>query len=357
MKSWIYRNFPLNNTAPNYFLPFDGIRGLAVIMVLINHSLLYFSSIDPDQIGKMGVFLFYILSAYFLDRQIILALRGEIADYSFWKNYFLRRFLRIYPLFFLILIVNLTLSKIGIHTGIENLKDIYLHLTLQKGISNLWSIPVEFKYYFLSPIIVLVCHHIFKWRLKWVVSFLVVLIIGSIVKQIYSESEFLSTVKFLPFFLMGTMFSVVEVVKPNLLLNLNNRIKIALDFFSIIFIVLIVLICLPVIQHKFITHEGEMQSWKFYMPYSVFWCTIIVSCKYGYGLITKVFNNILFRFIGIISFSVYIWQVPILRVSAIHKFNFNTVQLGIVIIVMSLLIGSSSYLIIEKKFQKIRFKK
>lgn len=123
--------------------------------MLLSHSgnakIFLHESLDFHGIGKTGVYLFFVLSAYLLDRQIALALMTNSSNIYYWKNYFLRRFLRIYPLFFISLIIHWLFTVFGIKTVIDNLSDIPLHLLLLKGESVFWSIPVEFKYYFLSP--------------------------------------------------------------------------------------------------------------------------------------------------------------------------------------------------------------
>ncbi|MEO0684493.1 MAG: acyltransferase, partial [Cyanobacteria bacterium J06649_11] len=165
-----------------YVKSLDGLRGLAVLIVMLSHTsntgLLLSEYLDFSLIGKSGVYLFFVLSAYLLDRQIAVFLRRPNNGKSaYWKNYFLRRFLRIYPLFVIALISYALVSYLGFDTQIL-LADIVPHLLLQEGKLVFWSIPVEFKYYFISPLIMIFFDRVLKWRARSVLLSIVILMVG-----------------------------------------------------------------------------------------------------------------------------------------------------------------------------------
>lgn len=94
--------FPHDNKS-DHFKALDGLRGVAVLFVVFSHAAnvnIYFHEwINFQKVGKIGVYLFFVLSAYLLDRQIALSLINKRSSIKYWTNYFLRRFLRIYPLY------------------------------------------------------------------------------------------------------------------------------------------------------------------------------------------------------------------------------------------------------------------
>ncbi|MGB0349536.1 MAG: acyltransferase family protein, partial [Schleiferiaceae bacterium] len=94
---------------PDHHKPLDGLRGLAVLMVVFGHGANHgLGPFGPDSMmirGKLGVYLFFVLSAYLLDRQIIKMFQQGRAQWEYWLYYFSRRVLRIFPLFFLALVV------------------------------------------------------------------------------------------------------------------------------------------------------------------------------------------------------------------------------------------------------------
>ena len=87
----------------------DGLRGVAILLVLfyhlLNHGFLY-----PlfDQ-GWMGVDLFFVLSG-FLITGILLDTKNSK---GYYKNFFVRRALRILPLYFSVVIVFAIVSPLS----------------------------------------------------------------------------------------------------------------------------------------------------------------------------------------------------------------------------------------------------
>src|ERR1700712_3415280 len=80
----------------------DGLRGLAVLLVLLDHAsdaeLRLFPAADMNRAGKYGVYLFFVLSAFLLTHLLLLR-PAELTRARTWVNYAVRRFLRIFPLY------------------------------------------------------------------------------------------------------------------------------------------------------------------------------------------------------------------------------------------------------------------
>jgi peptidoglycan/LPS O-acetylase OafA/YrhL len=142
----------------------DGVRGLAILGVLISHFVPAladaFGTSWARQLvgyagpGSWGVDLFFVLSG-FLITGILLDTRGS-PDY--WRSFFGRRALRILPLYYVFLIsLYLTNPPAG-----EAWK-FWLHLSNWRsdlGISSnvltwhFWSLAIEEQFYFIWPIVV-----------------------------------------------------------------------------------------------------------------------------------------------------------------------------------------------------------
>lgn len=93
--------------AQGHIAALDGIRGLAILMVLCVH---FFMSFKPQNFleliiqkisghGSLGIDLFFMLSG-FLITGILLDTK---ADKHYLRNFLVRRFLRIFPLYYLVL--------------------------------------------------------------------------------------------------------------------------------------------------------------------------------------------------------------------------------------------------------------
>ena len=135
----------------------DGLRGLAVLIVLGSHlsNAGFLPQPGLSGSGKSGVYLFFTLSAFLLTRAL---LRRPLADFTSawrWADYALRRVLRIWPLYLVLLLASWALTQAGV-TGWHYQMDtgaVLRHLTLREGQSVLWSIPVEFIFYLWLPLV------------------------------------------------------------------------------------------------------------------------------------------------------------------------------------------------------------
>jgi len=97
----------------NYFPNLNGLRFIAAIMVFIHHMELLKSSFNLSNfwenksifiLGKLGVVLFFVLSG-FLITYLLLEEEQQTKKINI-KNFFKRRILRIWPLYYLILILS-----------------------------------------------------------------------------------------------------------------------------------------------------------------------------------------------------------------------------------------------------------
>jgi peptidoglycan/LPS O-acetylase OafA/YrhL len=94
-------NPPVHPAEPQHFAFLDALRGLAALAVVVVHTVQNFSggSLTPLLgLGAAGVQLFYVVSAYSLCLSFAQRQRSEARPL---RNYLLRRFFRIAPLFWL----------------------------------------------------------------------------------------------------------------------------------------------------------------------------------------------------------------------------------------------------------------
>jgi peptidoglycan/LPS O-acetylase OafA/YrhL len=127
----------------------DGIRGIACLMVLLIHcTALIVPSTYPylTGTGKIGVWLFFVLSAYLLT----LSLLAQRLSATTLMAYALSRFFRIYPLYVLVVLLAYSVRMIGI----DSWQSVWRAVSLQQGFGHLWTIPVEFTFYLFLPVLV-----------------------------------------------------------------------------------------------------------------------------------------------------------------------------------------------------------
>lgn len=346
--------FP-HDDKPEHFPVLDGLRGMALVIVLLSHSSIEGYVFHPllqfSRIGKVGIYLFFMLSAYLLDRQIAIALMSGKSSVRYWLNYFLRRFLRIYPLFIVGLLLHLACTTMGQPTVIKNFQDVMLHLLWQKGDSIFWSIPVEFKYYFVSPLIMYFCHRVLKWQ-PWAILFtLLTIIMASMISEAVYGSHKLSAWSYYPTFLTGTIFSILELLSRDKIrspklskwLEIGGWIGLALVLFTIPY------------YFRRITHlKWNFHDPEFYFPYAVIWGAVLLAGKYGTGVVKRLLELKLLRFFGAISFSVYLFHMPV--VIALNN-DLISIPHGLkiyVFFVVSIGLGVLGYLLVERQVAKVK---
>ena len=129
-----------------YRLELDGLRGIAAILVLLEHTWWRFSGS-----GATGVWMFFALSGYLLS-QPFLSKPGRALQAGYITNYIFRRLARILPMY----IVTLVLIF-----GVTQESQLFLsHLLFLRAEGHLWTIPQEVFFYLVLPIIVVVLFYL-----------------------------------------------------------------------------------------------------------------------------------------------------------------------------------------------------
>ena len=131
----------------------DGLRAIAVSCVMVFHFIPSIERIAP--LGSIGVRLFFVLSGFLITR-ILLASRGKDLG-SALRSFYIRRSLRIFPVFYLVLAITAAMnigpvrSTIGWH--VTYLTNLYLFNrgSWHGSISHLWSLAVEEQFYLIWP--------------------------------------------------------------------------------------------------------------------------------------------------------------------------------------------------------------
>jgi peptidoglycan/LPS O-acetylase OafA/YrhL len=150
---------------PTYLPELDGLRGLAILWVVLYHckprlegTWIYYAAIW----GWAGVILFFTLSG-FLITSILLVTRDKP---RFFHNFHARRALRIWPVYILLLVVVYLNAPWFIGPSVTDavktapwLAYLFLvqnlfHLALPPAIGPTWALAIEEQYYFLwAPLV------------------------------------------------------------------------------------------------------------------------------------------------------------------------------------------------------------
>jgi peptidoglycan/LPS O-acetylase OafA/YrhL len=165
----------------DYLVQLDGLRFLAVTLVLFDHWL---ADINELALGAMGVNMFFVLSGFLITR-ILLTSKSKtygqpsgLKDYL--KKFYIRRTLRIFPIYYLSIFALWLLNDPSVQEKLGwNLlyaSNIYIavyHSWL--GVTDhFWSLAVEEQFYVFFPLL------IFFIPRRFVVQFCILLITLSI---------------------------------------------------------------------------------------------------------------------------------------------------------------------------------
>lgn len=161
---------PLRSDPQGHIPALDGLRAIAVLLVLLRHSGSVYLRLTGDEAGYhamfesplghfflngwIGVDLFFLLSGYLISRPFF------INPAINWKYYLARRGLRILPAY----LVTLALVLLGFFPGYvvasgDMLWRVFYHLLFLQDylpaniLVVLWSLGVEEKFYLLCPVL------------------------------------------------------------------------------------------------------------------------------------------------------------------------------------------------------------
>lgn len=141
------------------FLQLDGLRALSVMAVAWSHwrACWFPESVIPW--AGFGVETFFVISG-FLITGILLDNRSVATRPLVLKQFYIRRFLRIFPLFYAVILMalflqsNSMLETLGWH--VSYLSNIYFYLYGWCGqLSHFWSLAVEEQFYIFWPLLIL----------------------------------------------------------------------------------------------------------------------------------------------------------------------------------------------------------
>ncbi len=342
----------------------DGLRGIAVLFVLLGHSGNLTSQFSFNGSAKYGVFLFFSLSAFLLSLPFFYKKDNELKKVWTWARYFIRRFLRIYPLYTIVLFFHFLFPFVyfGVSFIPISLKELVMHLFLLDGKDVFWAIPVEFKYYLLLPFVIFIIVFILRRNIYFSFFFIIIFIF---IKEYYAPSstiilDSIHLFDYISIFLLGSFLALVTSKAQSIQFSKHAR-----YFFELLSFILfsIVLLLIPDVWNFFkLGGLLILNPYYFYNHIILFgclWALFIVSYMVGNGYMKKMLSSSILRVIGIVSFSLYLWHLLIYRALDSLIFSHYTfigpVRVFILILV-SLIFSIFSYVLIEKPFLSIRFK-
>jgi peptidoglycan/LPS O-acetylase OafA/YrhL len=350
----------MKNNAGFYIQSLDGVRGIAVLMIMFFHyELISYDTVIPGltslmKFGQTGVTLFFVLSGFLITRILLKNKGGQ----SYFKNFYIRRTLRIFPLYYFFLLLSyfvLPLIGIGETPVLEKQLPFYLFyqnisITFNwpwEGPFHYWSLAVEEHFYLFWPFV------IYYFSIKNIYKIILGIVLVAILSRAYLFAEgyevFYFTVCRMDAIALGSFIGLLEY-QHGFKLNVKWKYHLlAITFIGVVF--------------YFLWLEYRNQSNLYVqiikdLAYSYVYVLLllsIVSINTSYFLIKmkRFLSNTLLVYVGKISFSLYIYHG--ICNGIVSKFGIENFYISIIAcFALAFIIASCSYYFFEMPFLKMK---
>lgn len=152
----------------------DLLRTFAILAVLFLHTAPFLPALYKEfprvfVFGWAGVDLFFVLSGFLVGSQ---ALRAPVRNFSWLRDFWVRRWTRTLPLYFLVLFVYVAVKpRLGFPFQ-EKITPFFFfaqnYLAPHDFVQS-WSLCIEEQFYFFLPLVVLAVPGIVRWPFSWLI--------------------------------------------------------------------------------------------------------------------------------------------------------------------------------------------
>ncbi len=331
------------NFSSNYRPEIEFLRSISILLVILFHFEFY--GFDG---GFIGVDIFFTISGYLITSIIVDDKNFQIIDF------YLKRLKRLLPTIFFVTLITvllgifilspvhflrLTNSAITVIFGVSNFfffneSGYFDYEKLFKPLLHTWSLSVELQFYLIWPILILFLNKFFK-RKEFLII-LLLLIISLSLSTLYSAR----TSSFFYF----TGFRIYEFAIGSLIFFYKKKIPLRLN--NIIFFLGLLLIITSAFLFDY--------NFNFPSFYAFFPCVgagLVILVGANQNIFSKFIKNKFFKFIGSISFTIYMVHWPLLIFYRYEKMDSLILLEKIILILITILFSVFIYKYVEKPFR------
>lgn len=301
------------NIADGRIKELDGVRAMAVIMVMFCHWTLTTSYVGLNRLsmlGAIGVDIFFVLSGYLITGILLDGKHhleeNKIGLKKIIGNFYARRALRIFPVFYLLLLIlfimsfsNTNITRKELLFGATYTINFYFHKyrvsTTHTG--HFWSLAVEEQFYVIWPFIILFV------RRKWLPLVIACFIVTGTVTQFFADYQFDYVITYTCFdgFGLGALLAYIVFYRQSLIPVFYKAVCV------------IAALCFIVFMYQFLS-KNILVGWPLRTincMLALFVITTIIKSRLNgsYSIISRVLGNKVLVFIGRISYGVYLYHV------------------------------------------------
>lgn len=331
-----------------YIPTLDGLRAIAVIAVIISHLVESKLGQHPlTGLGNFGVSLFFGISGYIISTYLI----NEIENTGTidLKKFYLKRIYRLMPILWVYLLFVFFLGEIGFinkdYYGIFSSLTFWRNYTLgEVSTGQLWSLSVEEHFYFLLPSLLI----FLKKPKRIIISLLMICVLVAVWRKLGTMAAFLEYFPYAKYSASNTFGRLDYMMYGVIAAYLQNYFK---------------NIYLKYTPHPFIPISVIVATYMLSIPFepvirAMFFSIIILSTvKYFNCHIGKFLELYPLRFLGKISYSLYLWQQLFMyKMHAAPEF-INVLTGEIWSIPLAILVAGLSYKYIESPARRYGYSK
>lgn len=343
-----------------YYKNLDGIRAIAALMVMVFH---FFSSIEListpllftlkkiSVFGQTGVTLFFVLSGFLITRILI----STKDNTGYFKNFYYRRMLRIFPLYYLFLIIFYFVYPLIFNTDYTPFKEqIYFYTYLQNFSltfnwganepNHFWSLAVEEHFYLFWPLV------IYLFSQKNLFRIIILIIVGSFALRILMLMQGLGVYYFtftrFDSLAIGALLALLEVRQVFIKSNANK------------FLYLTIGILFPtVILWTFVSGGANIiiQVIKYLLLSFTYFALIgyVLSIQSKHFL-NSILESKFFSYTGKISYGLYVYHPFAFALSETFLYSRNIIFNFLIAFLLAYCLSAISFHLFESKFLKLK---
>lgn len=344
----------------HYRSDIDGLRAVAVLAVVLFHI-----GLDLIPGGFAGVDIFFVISGFLITGNIIRETNSE-KGFSF-AEFYRRRALRILPVLFTVLLVTLLVSQFVLLpddlkelsyasiASVASAANIYFtyflntsyfsQASLQQPLLHLWSLGVEEQFYFIWPIVLIALVSGFRYG-----SVLVVVVALAMGSFALAESLLATQPKFAYYMLptragellIGALLAIMLSRDGSKGLSRKSRNVIGLLGAGLI-----------VFSLGWITEDTGFPGINA-LPSTIGAALVIWSGSGRFGWMGRFLSLKPLVFIGLISYSLYLWHWPVL---AFYRYAYGAIEpmAAVGLFVLMLALSVLSYRMVERPCRRLKW--
>ena len=326
----------------------DGVRGLAVLIVIASHTNVF----GMAGLGSLGVLLFFMLSGFVLTLPFVDRPEHIFSWRTLW-HFYANRALRVVPVYLVAVIYIAWLLG-------EGWSWVFANISFVSGWTHLWSVAEEVRFYLLFPPVVAVLALLPNVRVRILALLAMIWLAWRL--QYHHKIDMMTGVSvrfFFWFFLAGMLACFLYRIFLTPVAN-SPTVQRALGAAAIF-----VVVCI------FTSSNGAVSVlWSWLAPelvarYSGFngwhqpalWCVLLGVLLLSVStsrdtLVARWMRSWFMRQIGLLSYSLYLFHVPVMIV--LRTYKLETGWLFAATFAIGYLIAMMTYLTIEKPFLMLK---